>query len=66
MSSDSTPEWTRATVEQFYAVRRGIPALRQRSFDDHGRRGWQLSYQGDPVAYWYAHGLTNEVAIRVR
>ncbi len=60
------PEWTRGTVDQFYAIRRRLPMLRQQAFDERGVRGWRLVYQGEPVAVWSAGGLTNGVTIRIR
>lgn len=60
------PRWVRCTVEDFHAVRRGIPVLRQRAFDELGERGWYLTFQGEPVAKWIARGVSNEVRVRVR
>ena len=61
-----TGEWLPATVDQFLRIKRALPALRQRSFDEDGIRGWRLMLRDEPVAVWCASGAVNGVRIRVR
>jgi hypothetical protein len=64
--TDQAPHWVRRTVEDFHRIKRELPILQQRSFDEGGRRGWRLLFQGEPVAVWAAGGVVNEVMVRVR
>ena len=57
--------WKPATVDQFLAIKRAIPQLRQVSFDEDGVRGWRLTFNAEPVAIWCAEGVVNGVRVRI-